>query len=109
MLEGFFKNELETPVRVLTSTLRRAITTSEKTGMPVFQVKNLDEINVGVCDGMTYKEIEERYPFENQERNANKLSYRYPRGESYLDLISRLEPIIFEMERSHEPIVIIAH
>lgn len=65
MLEGFFKNELEKPVRVFTSTLRRAISTAEKTGMPVFQVKNLDEINVGVCDGMTYKEIEERYPFEN--------------------------------------------
>ena len=49
----------------MTSTLRRAIVTAEHIGLPITQIKHLDEINVGVCDGMTYKEIEEKFPFEN--------------------------------------------
>ena len=31
------------------------------------------------------------------------------RGESYLDVIARLEPIIIEMERHREPLLIIGH
>jgi len=42
-------------------------------------------------------------------RQKNKLAYRYPRGESYLDLIHRLDPIVHEMERHREPLLIIAH
>ncbi len=37
----------------------------------------LDEINVGICDGLTYNEIEKLYPFESKERGLNKLQYRY--------------------------------
>ncbi len=32
-----------------------------------------------------------------------------PRGESYLDLVQRLEPVITEMEREGESIAIVAH
>mmetsp|Transcript_29799 Transcript_29799/g.27285 ORF Transcript_29799/g.27285 Transcript_29799/m.27285 type:complete len:120 (+) Transcript_29799:1055-1414(+) len=44
-----------------------------------------------------------------KERKSDKLRYRYPRGESYLDLINRVEPILFEIERSKEPVLVIAH
>jgi hypothetical protein len=40
----------------------------------------LDELYAGVCDGMTYKEIEEVYPEEFKRRQDDKLAYRYPRG-----------------------------
>lgn len=33
-------------------------------------------------------------------RNDDKLGYRYPKGESYLDVIERLEGVIFELERA---------
>jgi broad specificity phosphatase PhoE len=36
-------------------------------------------------------------------------SDRYPRGESYVDLIHRLEKVIFELERARCPIVVVAH
>lgn len=39
----------------------------------------------------------------------NKLTYRYPRGESYLDVISRIEAVIFEIERTRMPVIVIAH
>jgi broad specificity phosphatase PhoE len=58
---------------------------------------------------MTYEEIEEKFPEEFARREADKLAYRYPRGESYLDVIARLEPIIIEMERHREPLLIIGH
>ena len=53
---------------------------------------------------MTYEEIEQQFPDEWDRRSTDKLAYRYPRGESYLDVIARLEPIIIEMERHHEPV-----
>lgn len=37
------------------------------------------------------------------------MNYRYPRGESYTDVIARLEPVIFELERTKATILIIAH
>lgn len=70
---------------------------------------HLDELFAGSCDGMTYEEIEEQYPEEFQLRENDKLAYRYPRGESYLDVIARLEPIIMEMERHREPLLIVGH
>jgi broad specificity phosphatase PhoE len=70
---------------------------------------HLDELYAGACDGMTYEEIEKNFPEEWERRNVDKLAYRYPRGESYLDVIARLEPIIIEMERHQEPLLIIGH
>ena len=35
--------------------------------------------------------------------------YRYPHGESYVDVIQRLEPVLFELERQKAPILIVAH
>ena len=58
---------------------------------------------------MTYEQIESQYPFEFEARMKNKLTYRYPQGESYKDVIKRLEPVIFELERAKRPILVIAH
>ena len=33
----------------------------------------------------------------------------FARGESYLDVIARLEPIVLEMERHREPLLIVGH
>jgi hypothetical protein len=58
---------------------------------------------------MTYEEIEAQMPEEFSRRQTDKLAYRYPRGESYLDVIARLEPMIIEMERHREPLLIVGH
>ncbi len=34
---------------------------------------------------------------------------RYPAGESYMDVIQRLEPVIIEMEREKECVCIVGH
>lgn len=60
----------------------------------------LDEIHAGICDGMTYAEVEAKYPEEFAARTRDKLRYRYPSGESYLDVVQRLEPVIIEVRNS---------
>jgi broad specificity phosphatase PhoE len=71
--------------------------------------RNIDELYAGACDGMTYKEIEEVFPEEFAQRQDDKLSYRYTRGESYMDVILRIEPVAQEMERVREPVLIVGH
>lgn len=55
------------------------------------------------------QEIEEHAAKEADLRKIDKLGYRYPRGESYLDLITRLEPVMHEMESYEEPLLIVGH
>merc|ERR550517_2324395 len=50
-------------------------------------------------EDLTYEDIEEKYPEEYAAREVNKLTYRYPSGESYQDLVARLEPVMMELER----------
>ena len=58
----------------------------------------LNEIDAGVCEGLSYEEIKAKYPTEYAQRRENKYYYRYPMGESYYDLVVRLEPVIMELE-----------
>ena len=58
---------------------------------------------------MTYEEIQKTYPHEYEMRRQNELAYRYPRGESYLDVIARLDPLIQELESYREDILIVGH
>ncbi|VVA16546.1 PREDICTED: 6-phosphofructo-2-kinase/fructose-2 [Prunus dulcis] len=111
-LANFVEKRLksERAASIWTSTLERAIlTASPIVGFPKIQWRALDEIYVGVCDGMTYEEIKKNMPEEYESRMKDKLRYRYPRGESYLDVIQRLEPVIIELERQRAPVVVISH
>ncbi|KAL5202668.1 hypothetical protein ABZP36_013620 [Zizania latifolia] len=111
-LSNFIEKRLksEKTASIWTSTLQRTIlTASPIVGFPKIQWRALDEINSGVCDGMTYEEIKKVMPEEYESRKKDKLRYRYPRGESYLDVIQRLEPVIIELERQQAPVVVISH
>ena len=97
------------PLVVWTSTLRRTIATAAPLQRATTRFKALDEIDAGLCEGMTYAEIAERMPEEWAGRQADKFRYRYPRGESYQDVITRLEPMILGLERERTPVLLIAH
>ncbi|MEZ4310700.1 MAG: 6-phosphofructo-2-kinase domain-containing protein [Polyangiaceae bacterium] len=99
----------DSPIAVWTSTLRRTIQTSSWLTANPMKLRALDEIDAGLCDGMTYAEIKERMPAEYDARKADKFIYRYPRGESYEDVIQRLDPVIIELERQRAPVLVIAH
>ena len=48
----------------------------------------------GDCEAMTYEEIQTKFPKQFALRDQDKYHYRYPKGESYEDLVHRLEPVI---------------
>jgi 6-phosphofructo-2-kinase len=101
-------------IPVWTSTLRRARETASLfpgTRFASRSSKLLNEIHSGVFEGMTPKEIDGLAPGEVSRRAANKLSYRYPGlgGESYLDVVARLKPVIIESERIRHDVAIVTH
>ena len=71
--------------------------------------RNLDEIFAGEYEGMRYEDIKRLRPDEASLRAMDKIGYRYPRGESYFDILSRLDPLVHEMESYHEPLLIVSH
>jgi len=108
LLSEYINSQNISGIRVWTSWLKRTIQTAESIQAPQERWKALNEIDAGVCEELTYEEIAERFPAEFAARDHNKLTYRYPGGESYEDLVARLEPVIMELERQ-ENIVLIAH
>jgi len=96
-------------VAVWTSSLQRTIETASHLKRPTEAWRALDEIDAGMFDGMTYAQIKELMPDEYAARARDKFRYRYPRGESYQDVIQRLDRVIIEIERQRSPVLIIAH
>ncbi|KAL0113371.1 hypothetical protein PUN28_012503 [Cardiocondyla obscurior] len=93
-------------LRVLTSRLRRTIATASGIEAPQEHVAALNELHAGVCEGLSYEEMQEHYPQEFAWRDQDKLRYRYPWGESYIDAMLRVEPVIAELQRSNNVLVI---
>lgn len=63
-------------------------------------------LSQGICEGLTYEEIGQRYPQQLDNRDCDKYHYRYPSGESYEDLVARIEPVIMELERQANVLVV---
>lgn len=73
------------------------------------EYRNLDEVYAGEYEGLTCDDIKQRQPKEAELRNLDKLGYRYPRGESYYDVIARLDDYILQLETVQEPVMIVSH
>ena len=109
MLPGMVaKSAGDTPLTVWISTLKRTAQTAQHLPYEKLSWKALDELDSGVCVGLTYADIEREYPVDFKARDDDKYNYRYLGGESYRDVVIRLEPIIMELERS-ENILIVTH
>ncbi|KAJ1877969.1 Fructose-2,6-bisphosphatase, partial [Coemansia sp. RSA 486] len=96
------------PLTIWTSTLQRTGETAAGLPYKKMQWKALDELDAGLCDGLTYEDVEREYPEEYAMRDENKFEFRYRGGESYRDVVLRLEPVIMELERQQN-IMIISH
>ncbi|KAG0213804.1 hypothetical protein BGX28_003478 [Mortierella sp. GBA30] len=104
----------EKTVAIWTSMLTRTKETVEEFDPKEYDIKHirfLNEIYAGICEGLTYSQIEQLYPEEYEARRVSKLFYRYPGmgGESYLDVIQRLNPLIIELERMTSDLLIVTH
>ncbi|KAJ2945509.1 hypothetical protein O0L34_g323 [Tuta absoluta] len=103
-----YMNALATcePVTVWTSELRRTKQTADEIHAPKRAVRALNELDAGICEGLTYEEMQERFPQEFAWRDQDKLRYRYPWGESYIDIMTRLRPVLSALEDEHNVVVV---
>ena len=72
--------------QIWTSELIRTHQTTQDVIGEKFRLPQLNEINGGDFDGLSYEEIAEVNPIEFANRDQDKLRYRYPNGESYIDV-----------------------
>lgn len=94
--------------RLWTSCLKRTIQTAKDIDAPKEHLTALNELDTGVCDGLTYEEIAERYPAEFAARDGDKFHYRYPQGESYSDLLNRVQPVL-ERLMIEDNVMVVSH
>lgn len=94
------------PVSVWTSELRRTKQTAADIHAVKRPVRALNELDAGICEGLTYEEMQERFPQEFAWRDQDKLRYRYPWGESYIDIMTRLRPVLSALEDEHNVVVV---
>ncbi|KAG6041063.1 hypothetical protein E4U41_006086 [Claviceps citrina] len=100
------------PLTVWTSTRMRTVQTADylgKKGYKVRQRSQMSQINPGICENMPESMISNMYPEEAEKHDLDPYHHRWPRAESYHDLAVRLEPIILELEREQNDLLIIAH
>ena len=79
-----------------------------------YQIKHLrmlDDLHAGEMEGMTFKQISLSHSNEMTSRRKDPVYWRYPGsgGESYADVIHRLRPVIVELERMKDHVLLITH
>jgi broad specificity phosphatase PhoE len=117
------------PLIVWTSTRRRTVETGQFLHQKGYKVRHrpqMSQLNPGVCEKMSERRLRQEYPDEIEKHEMDPYHHRYPRAEvclwclsallflakhsqSYHDLAVRLEPIILELERERNDLLIIAH
>lgn len=71
----------------------------------------LREVNIGTWEGLTWQEIQSRWPEEWQARLNDLVNYRVPQGENLLDVEARLMPVVREILERHrgQEILLVGH
>ncbi len=89
------------------------------TAVPLAKNKNLTinsrselrEIDFGEWEGLTYEEIDSRWPGAIMQMYFDVTSLRISKGETFLDLMARSAKVIDEIEKEHsnESVAIVCH
>jgi alpha-ribazole phosphatase/probable phosphoglycerate mutase len=71
----------------------------------------LRELNLGVWEGLTYKDISERYPADLAARYQDLAGFRIAQGESLSDLAERVVPAFMDMVGANKGgrVCVVAH
>jgi len=100
---------------IYASDLSRAYETArviaEALGQEVKSLESLREVDTGVWTGLTFEEVEIRYPEHLKEWRADPLRVRRWEGESYLGLFERTRAAIREIVEAHpaQTVLIVGH
>lgn len=82
---------------------------SQATNMPVEIMADLDEINMGTWDGLSFDEIRAKYPDEYVERGKRFDIFRPPHGESFNDVAERAIAALTLISFGPRPVLVMTH
>jgi len=100
---------------IYSSDLQRAHQTAaaiaQATGVPVIPDQRLRETSFGLWEGLTYPEIQERWPQELAAWQDNPLVSLPPQGENLTQLTQRVAGAVRDVEQKHsrQVVVIVSH
>jgi broad specificity phosphatase PhoE/predicted kinase len=114
-LGRFFRNKKIS--YIFTSEKKRTIQTAQQIkalqgDCTIVPLKEFNEIHGGICEGMTYDEIQRFKPDIHSARKADKYNYIYPGGEGYATMKERIKIGIkkaFYLNQRPDNIMIIGH
>ncbi|KAJ2455824.1 hypothetical protein EV183_000439 [Coemansia sp. RSA 2336] len=99
-------------LKVWTSTHVKSYQTAEyfsqRDNVTVRRRMLLKGLNPGVCENLPLDQVRAKFPDEYQAYLRDPYHHRYSLAESYHDVSVRLEPVILELERERDDILIIA-
>eukprot|EP00750_Incisomonas_marina_P026819 INCI5951.9.p1 GENE.INCI5951.9~~INCI5951.9.p1 ORF type:complete len:615 (-),score=93.00 INCI5951.9:67-1911(-) len=100
---------------ILSGTLRRCAETTEDvlrvcaTSSSSRQDTALNLMNKGLCTGLSMSQIKEFYPDLYDKWVKDPFHARFPGGESYRDLLQRLQQVVISIEQQTLPVLVVSH
>ncbi|WP_238917871.1 alpha-ribazole phosphatase [Clostridium sp. YIM B02555] len=100
--------------KIYSSKQKRASKTAEilskATNVEYAVIEGLEEMNLGVWEGLSWAEVKEKYPTEYEEWYINRRYTKTPKGESYEDMLKRVFAAIKNIIKENcEDVVIVTH
>ncbi len=95
----------------LSRTLETARILAAPLGLPILEREGLREISHGRWEGLTRREVEERYPDEYQTWESDPFTFAPEGGESGLSVLARALPVIREIVVAHarQTVLVVSH
>ncbi|ODV58336.1 bifunctional fructose-2,6-bisphosphate 2-phosphatase/6-phosphofructo-2-kinase, partial [Ascoidea rubescens DSM 1968] len=92
-----------------TTSVQTANSFSTNYNIPIVERTQLARLNTGSTENLSNEQIKKEFPLEYHNYKVDPYHTRYPRSESYHDVSVRIEPLILQIERITQDILIIAH
>lgn len=78
--------------------------------MDYIPIKGLEEINLGEWEGLSWSEVQEKFPKEYEEWYNNRRYTKSPKGESYQDMLERVLTVIYKIINENcDDVAIVTH
>jgi broad specificity phosphatase PhoE len=100
--------------KIYSSQQKRSVKTaeilSEATNGDYITIKGLEEMNLGEWEGLSWSEVQEKFPKEYEEWYNNRRYTKSPKGESYQDMLERVLTVIYKIINENcDDVAIVTH
>lgn len=91
------------------SPLTRTVESIKILGLDGIIEENIREIDFGTFTGKTFKEVSESYPIQVKKWVDDPINFRFPNGESTLDVYNRIEIFLKELICKDKSSLLVCH